>query len=77
MSKKIKAVYASDVKLFFTRLGLVAKLSSGELQCSSCGTVITLVNFGSVYKKEGRLIFTCSCLACIDTSRRSENLKEL
>jgi len=77
MSEKIKAVYASEVQTFFTRLGLLAKLSNGELQCCSCGTAITLVNFGSVYKKEGRLIFTCNCLICIGTSKRCENSEEL
>jgi len=76
MNVKFKAVYASEVQSFFSSLGLLAQLEKGELQCGNCGTVITLENFGSAYKKSGRLIFTCDSLACIGPVREPENMEE-
>jgi hypothetical protein len=73
MHRTFKVVHARELQEFFERIGQSDLLKEGKLRCNVCGSVITLENFGAVYKTSGVLQFICvnaKCLSSYDSAGR-------
>ncbi len=64
MKEKFSVLHNSEVSTFFEKIGLLEKLNTGGIKCSSCGAIITLENFRMVYKEKNELKFICDNETC-------------
>ncbi len=67
MYKTIKVVHARELQEFFEKIGQLDLLRDGQLRCNVCGSVITLENFGAIYKTGGVLEFICTSSKCLSS----------
>jgi len=70
MASDFKAVHADEMRGFFSRIGKLKELEAGDISCEECTTVLSLSNFGAVYKENGQLRFLCSRSSCLARSRK-------
>lgn len=48
---------------------LLAEINKGNIRCNFCKTVITTENIGAIKIVEGKFVFYCSNLKCIDSTK--------
>lgn len=73
---KIRAVHDVDLKLFLQKIGLLEDMEKGQLRCSFCGCLLTLDNFGGVYKENGQLKPFCQKTECyLEVLKRKNAIK--
>lgn len=73
---KIKAVYDTDLEPFLEKLGLMEDLKNGKLKCTFCGCVLSLANFGGVYKQNGQLKLFCQKSECYLEVLKQKNIEK-
>jgi len=61
---KIKAIYDSDLESFLKKIGFLEDIQKGQLKCSFCNCVLTIDNFGGVFKENGKLKPFCQKTEC-------------
>lgn len=69
----IKAIYDADLKSFLEKLGLLEHIKSGQLKCSFCNSILTLENFGGVFKENGQLKPFCQETECYLEALKRKN----
>jgi len=74
---KIKAVHDDDLTSFLLKLGLLEDIKNSRLKCSFCDCVITLDNFGGVYKEKTELKPFCKKPVCyLEVLKRKSEVKQ-
>ena len=61
---KIRAVHDADVNSFLQKIGLLEGMKNGRLTCSFCNCVLSIDNFGGVFKENGKLKSFCQKTEC-------------
>jgi len=62
----LKVFHERHLEELLTKLGLLEKLQKRELLCYVCKKIITMENFGAVFKKNGKVLVVCDDPNCIE-----------
>jgi len=60
----VKAVYDSDLERLLQNLGILDKLTAGELSCVVCGCPVDLDNLGAIFALENDIGVCCDSSRC-------------
>lgn len=72
----IKAVHDADLNSFLGKLGLLEDIKNVQLKCSFCNCMLTLDNFGGVFKENGQLNPFCQKTECyLEVLKRKSAVK--
>jgi len=63
---KIPAIHGDDLNTVLNDLGVLDKLSSGDLLCTVCGATLTLDTIECFYMQGTELKFCCQNLECCE-----------
>ncbi len=63
--EKVQAVHDNQLKEFFSNLGLLQKLKTGDLKCKFCKEPLTNENIYSIFPQGGDIKITCDKPRCI------------
>jgi hypothetical protein len=63
--RELRAVHDKDLELFLERVGILEAIKEKQLTCTSCGSVISLENFGGVYPIGENIAVVCDKLECV------------
>lgn len=63
---RITAVHEDDTLVLLGRLGVAEQYESGALACSVCDTPLRDAGLGAAKRVEGRLLFACARLDCLE-----------
>lgn len=61
----VKAVYDSDLESFLKSLGILDELVAEKLNCTVCGCLVDLDNFGSIFAHNDKIGVSCNSNKCI------------
>lgn len=74
---KIPAVHDRDLESVLNDLGVLDKVSSGELLCSVCGAPLTLDTIECLYMQGTELKFCCQKVECCEVVLRDTKSMEV
>jgi len=60
----IYAVHDRDLEVFLKSIGLLEKITNGEIKCVECDTVITLENIGFIFPSKEKIEICCDSPKC-------------
>ena len=63
--KELRAVHDNDLEAFLERLGILEAIKEKHLTCASCGSIISLENFGGVFPIDNNVGVVCDRLECM------------
>ncbi|MGC8894466.1 MAG: hypothetical protein ACP5QG_06425 [candidate division WOR-3 bacterium] len=63
---EVKVVLDDDVEELLKNMGLLDGLKAGRLTCALCGNLVSLDNFGGVFRKNGVIKVFCSEPLCFN-----------
>lgn len=63
---QVNAIEEEQLRAVLRSLGVADAYESGELRCSVCAQPVREVGVGSVRMEEGRLVFVCRRLQCME-----------
>lgn len=73
---KIRAIHDDDLNFFLKKIGLFEKIKNSQLKCVFCDCVLTLENFGGVYKENGKIKPFCQKTECyLEVLKRRDQAK--
>jgi hypothetical protein len=64
-TRKIEAIFESDLQSVLKDLDLNEKLQSGELKCYFCAQIITIENLQYIFPDKGDLQVGCNRPSCL------------
>ena len=69
-TRELRAVHDNDLAVFLEKIGLLEQIRESKATCASCGSVITLENFGATYPESGEIRIVCDRLDCLTPALR-------
>lgn len=63
--KDLEAVHSQDLKALLEKWGYLPDFQNGKLKCNMCGDVLSEKNFGAIFSKNNKILFSCSKLECL------------
>lgn len=63
--KEIDAIHKHDIKILLHSLNLMGDFDAQKIKCQFCGDIIQEDNFGAIYSKDKKILFSCSKLECL------------
>ena len=63
--KDIEAIHKHDLKAILQNLDLLADFDVQKIKCQFCDNIIQEDNFGAIYSKNKKILFSCSKLECL------------
>jgi len=64
---EVKAVYDQDLQQVLANLGILDKLTAGELNCAVCGCQVDLDNLGTIFPDGDEVGVSCDNDRCVRT----------
>ena len=61
---KVHAVHVDHLYTVINELGLLDKITAGEIFCSECGKPVTLDNIQCIYKQNDEIQICCDNINC-------------
>lgn len=74
MSKEKKLVHISSLEKVLDSLNLTEKIRNKKVKCHYCDKqIVELEEISFLKKYQGKVIFVCDSLKCVENSARSDN----
>ena len=61
---EVHAIQEKDIERVITELGLLEKITSGDLLCSECGEPVSIDNIECLYKQNDEIKVCCEKIKC-------------
>jgi len=65
MKNIISAVHRAELASFLSRVGILISIQNGDVHCATCGSTISLENFGAITRSDKELVVYCNSLKCV------------